>query len=99
MTHAFRQTSFPMKPIGPHRTPRRYRGRSIRPPRRLPEHLSSVLILKRLLLFAAVGLLLIGVIVLWRIEKSRLTGASQYGEPNPHVAKITQTAPARTGLK
>jgi len=65
MTHSFRQTQIPSKTIRPRRFPKRHSARSTRLPRRLPEHLSSALLLRRMLLLVGVGILLIGAIAIW----------------------------------
>lgn len=81
MTFSYQKTQFPRKPIRPRQPSRRRPARTTRSPRRLPEHLSSALLLRRMLLLVAAGLLLIGAIALWRMEKSHLIRTSQYEVP------------------
>lgn len=82
MTHSFREHRFPLKPLRPRGSPHKGRSaRSIRSPRRLPEHLSSVLLLRRLLILLVASILPLGAIALLHRHELDLTGAVLYRSP------------------
>jgi hypothetical protein len=81
MTHSFRQHQPPVKLIHQRQPPKRNSPRAIRPPRRLPENLSSTLILRRVLILLAVGIVPLGAIAFWRRGKLNLIEATVYMDP------------------
>lgn len=87
MTHSFRQITRSMKPIHRRRSPKLNSPHAIRPARALPKDLSSVLILRRLLLLIGVGILPIAAIAFWRRSKLNLVGVTLYASPHCSCCK------------